>query len=52
MSGRGNGASSGAGPEPDEPVLPEQTSDDVDPAEADPDDDDAWLEHERPPHWQ
>lgn len=37
---------------PGDPVLPDQTADDVDPAENDTDADDAWLERERPPHWE
>jgi len=41
---------------PDEPVLPEQTEDDTDPAEdwrdTEERDRDGWLERERPPHWE
>jgi hypothetical protein len=45
--------------EPEEPVLPEQTRDDADVwggdwRESDGEDAsrDAWLERERPPHWE
>lgn len=49
-----------AGPDPEEPVLPEQTEDDSDETGGDwreredgsTADREEWLQRERPPHWE